>query len=203
MVKSKGEYEPRTYEDELLYSYWQKVGGIVYLEVSIGTRVGSGRWPKGSKVRRIDAVRIPLGKSEKGKVLAPGDYKLKQVQTEFRGKDVEVIEIKRRLNRLVFGQAIAGAEMFQRQYRPRSILPVILYEVPDPAMDWVCRKYGVKTVAPLGKTDIYDTGEEDLEESISEALEERLVGQGVVTWETLAKLEQRIERLEKRGKATS
>lgn len=172
MVKSAIAWQPKTYEDSVLYEYWLKRKGIVYLEVAIGTRTGSGRFPEGSKVRRIDAVRVPAGRREP-QVLAPGDYHLMDIQKAFRGKNVEVIEIKRRLNRPVFGQVIAGTEMFQRQYKPNSIKPVILYEVPDPAMRWVCKQYGVKTVAPLGQkaaTDSYS--ETELEEPIDEALEE-------------------------------
>jgi hypothetical protein len=172
MVQSIGEWVPKTYEDRLLHEYWLKRRGIIYLEVSIGTRTGTGRFPEGSVARRIDAVRIPAGKL-KPQVLAPGDYRLKDIQDAFRGKNVEVIEIKRRLNRPVFGQVIAGTEMFWRQYRPNSIKPVILYEVPDPVMKWVCRQYRVKAVAPLGeKSERVTSSKAEFTEPIDEALDQ-------------------------------
>jgi hypothetical protein len=96
------------------------------------------------------------------RILTRSDYTLKEIQADFRDKDIEIIEAKKRLNRLVFGQAVAGADMFERQYRPWSITPVVVFEIDDPAIAWVCGKHGVKTVCPLGKkTDKVATGKED------------------------------------------
>lgn len=153
---------PSTFEDKLLDAYWKDVGGVFYLEVPVGNRVGDGRWRKGSKVRRIDAVRLPVKDPGESRILTRKSYKLKEIEAAFRDKDVEVIEAKRRLNRVVFGQAVAGADMFEKQYRPWHVLPVVVYEIDDPAMVWVCRKHGVKTVCPLGKkVDTSITGEEE------------------------------------------
>ena len=67
----------------------------------------------------------------------------------FRDKEVEVIEAKKKLNRLLFGQAVAGVDMFERQYPAWIVRPVVIYEIGDPAMEWVCRKHGVQTCQPF------------------------------------------------------
>ena len=52
------EWQPRSLEDRLLYNYWLKYQGRLYLEVPIGGVGSRGNWPEGSKIRRIDAVRV-------------------------------------------------------------------------------------------------------------------------------------------------
>jgi hypothetical protein len=60
------------------------------------------------------------------------------------GKTVELIEAKKSLNRLVIGQIIAGMDMFGRQYQADKIIPVILCQNGDPALEWVCEKRDIK-----------------------------------------------------------
>jgi hypothetical protein len=153
---------PRTFEDKLLFAYWKEVGGVLYLEVPVG-RVGEDDFPTGSKVRRIDAVRLPAEDPEERKIIPSKKHELKDLQAAFRNKhDLEVIEVKKKLNRLVFGQVIAGVDMFEKQYRPFSISPIIVFEIDDPAMEWVCRKHGIETICPLGrKMEIVTKGEEE------------------------------------------
>ena len=51
-----------------------------------------------------------------------------------------MIEVKKKLDRLVIGQVIVGVDMFERQYGVKKIKPVILYQIGDPALEWVCDK---------------------------------------------------------------
>lgn len=55
---------------------------------------------------------------------------------------VEVIEVKSSLNRPVIGQAIAGRDMFERDYEPRTIEPVVVCGSGDPALEWVAGETG-------------------------------------------------------------
>jgi len=48
--------------------------------------------------------------------------------------------VKRKLNRLVIGQAIVGVDMFQHQYTPQHVTLVIVCAEGDPALEWVCEK---------------------------------------------------------------
>ena len=56
---------------------------------------------------------------------------------------VELIEVRNKLNRLVIGQVVAGVGMFERQYKARTIIPVILCVKGDPTLEWVCEKRGI------------------------------------------------------------
>lgn len=133
------DWEPSGVEDELLYAYWRDVGGRVYCEVRVG---GGPNWPAGSKPRMIDAVRLVN--------VEPGDEEIVRFtnrEDEFRTlsaeQAVELIEIKRKLNRLVFGQVVAGSTMFQRHYGVDVDRAVVLCATPDPAMAWVCKQHDV------------------------------------------------------------
>ena len=57
---------------------------------------------------------------------------------------MEVIEVKSSLNRPVIGQAIAGRDLFERDYEPRTIEPVVVCGSGDPALEWVCRRNGIR-----------------------------------------------------------
>lgn len=138
------EFKPITPEDKLLYAYWEETGGRLYLEVPVGSHV-TGLWPKGSKVRRIDGVRVLSRDPQDHEIVPSNAYQLKDLANIFRDAEVEVIEAKDKLNRVVFGQAVAGVDMFERQYDAWIVHPVVIYEIGDPAMGWVCRKHGVRT----------------------------------------------------------
>src|SRR5215217_2653498 len=90
----------RTYEDDLLLKYLQKVGGVIFTEVLVG-RGGPRRWPDGAKPRRIDAVRIVSLAPEKmpsGIITfdkRENAHKFEQVVADAK---VEVIEVKRSLD---------------------------------------------------------------------------------------------------------
>jgi len=138
------EWVPRSAEDRLLYRYWLERGGQLYLEVSIGTSGATCTWPKGTKVRRLDAVRICDAQASRvhcRERVAPAQY-----WELFRNQDIEIIEAKVSLSRYVFGQALTGREMFVQQYQPKSVTTTIVCKTGDPGLEWVCRKYGVQVV---------------------------------------------------------
>jgi hypothetical protein len=58
---------------------------------------------------------------------------------------IELIEAKKKLNRLVIGQAVVGKVMFERQYQ-KPVLPVVLCKINDSAMQWACKQLGVEVV---------------------------------------------------------
>jgi hypothetical protein len=82
----------KLHEDRLLEEYLKEKGGALYTEV----RVGMG----GARPRRIDAVRVSGGEA----AILPFTRKmLPDFQKATRNRKIEVIEIKRRLNRPVIG----------------------------------------------------------------------------------------------------
>lgn len=137
------DWKPRTFEDSLIHKYWQKYNGRIYLEVPIGGNGGRGNWLAGSKIRRIDAVRVPDAAEEEHAILPFKEYTEDDFFSYSQDKTIELIEVKTNLNRLIIGQIIAGIDMFERQYAASRIIPIILCIEGDPALEWVCEKRGI------------------------------------------------------------
>ena len=139
--------EDMTYEDKLIKKYHDKVGGIIFTEVGVGGHGGIHKWPPG-ELRRIDAVRIPTSDHKEIVVFkrrVNGQMFKDLVIEGFEKKEgVEVIEAKRKLNRLVIGQSIVGADLLDLDYQPYSIKQVILCAVGDPLLEMICERRGIK-----------------------------------------------------------
>jgi len=134
-------WTPDTPENKLLASYWNDVGGVIVTEVHIGG-TGPSNWPSGAGSRRLDGLRF---RSEyRDEINTPTAFSQAQLQEIVRDRHVEVIEVKQSLNRPVIGQATAGQDMFERDYDPRTIEPVVVCETGDPALEWVCRRNGIR-----------------------------------------------------------
>lgn len=128
-------------ENELLVGYWNDVGGVIVTEVHIGG-TGPSNWPSGTGKRRLDGLRF---RSEyRDEINTPTAFSQAQLQEIVRDRHVEVIEVKQSLNRPVIGQAIAGRDMFERDYDPRTVEPVVVCGSGDPALEWVCRRNGIR-----------------------------------------------------------
>lgn len=132
-------FTPKTLEDNLIYKYWEKNKGSLFLEVPIGDN--RNIWPKGSKVRKIDAIRVLDSNNEIYR-----SFSLERFQDIIKDKNIELIEAKQNLNRLVFGQIIAGIDMFIKQYKCKDIKGVILCEEGDPALEIICKDRGIKII---------------------------------------------------------
>jgi len=137
-------WKPKTAEDRQLLAYWEEKGGRLYLEVPVGHHSANVGFPEGSRIRHIDAVRVVRKGGRKHEIIPPSKRNRDVLMEAFDGVEVEVIEAKKRLNRFSFGQAVAGADMLEKQYKPWIVTPVIVYEIGDPAMEWVCRKHGIQ-----------------------------------------------------------
>lgn len=138
MTQLRSTWRPRMLEDRLLREYWRARRGLMIVEVPIGGVGSAGRWPAGTERRRIDAVRLRAGAGEEGIFYG----KLGQ-QLHVSSRGIELIEVKRRLNRGGIGQAVAAREMFERQYGARPSRVTIVCEATDPGLAWVCRRMGI------------------------------------------------------------
>ncbi|REJ09095.1 hypothetical protein [Halobacillus trueperi] len=132
---------PKTSEDKLLNKYLEEKGGHLFLEVPIGSNRRNDIWPTGSKVRRFDGVVFPGNTCN--------IYNYKNYQDKFNSLitfnyELEVIEVKNKLNRLVIGQVIAGYDMLKREYAGKSINCRIICSEGDPALEWVCKQRNIK-----------------------------------------------------------
>lgn len=142
--------QERTVEDTLLFHYWQAIGGLIYTEVSIGGRGSERVWPKGAKVRRIDGVRIvPIeGNASPSDIVIfkkanPGEF-----HEIVKGAHTEVIEIKRNLGRNVMGQVMIGADLMEIAYKPAKIDQVILCQISDPLLEFICQRRNIRVWTP-------------------------------------------------------
>ena len=135
-----GTWIPVTFEDRLIAAYAERRGGKFLLEVPIGSmRAG---WPRGSGTRRIDAIGLP--DSQEKTVIPRKELGLTDFTDAITGVDVELIEAKRDLNRLVIGQVVAGFDMLAAEYKPRSVTSVVLCSRGDPALEWVCQQRSIQ-----------------------------------------------------------
>ena len=126
----------RTYEDGLLLEYWQALGGLIFAEVPVG-RDGPKQWPEGAKPRRIDGVRIVPPDSEKTQsdiVAFSRGRDAKRFEELATGAEVEVLEVKRSLDRYVLGQVIIGADLLEMEYAPSKIDQVVICNLDDPVL---------------------------------------------------------------------
>ena len=136
-----------TLEDRLLLAYWKEAGGLLITEVPIGSPSKS-IWPEGSRVRRIDGVRI-LDPGDKGNQIASfQSTDAGRFEEWVKGRQVEVLEAKAKLNRLVLGQVIVGADMFRIEYGASDILSVVVVGIGDPGLELICEHRGIRCWFP-------------------------------------------------------
>lgn len=142
------EWTATSLEDRLLEAYWETVGGRFYTEVPIGWSRGNKKWPAEGEVRYIDAIRLREPYYEEGIV------KFSNHSDEFlhavHEAAVDLIEIKKKLNRPVIGQILAGREMFEADYWIEELRCTALCERNDPTLEWVCDRHeiDVKVATP-------------------------------------------------------
>ena len=134
-------WRPTTPENRLLVGYWKQVGGTMVTEVETGAS-GPSKWPSGSKKRQIDALRV--SSEYRNEINSQTSFSQAQLREIVHDRHVEVIEVKQSLGRPVIGQAIAGRDMFERDYGPRTTEPVVVCGGGDPALEWVCRRNGIR-----------------------------------------------------------
>ncbi len=117
------------------------VGGIIFTEVLAG-KGGVHEWPPGSQPRRITGVRIPTPDHQE---IVPFKKNIngQRFKVLVTGKNVKLIEAKRKLSRLAIGQSIVGTDLLTLGYQPSSIQQVILCEIGDPLLEMFCEKRGI------------------------------------------------------------
>lgn len=107
-------------EDNLLYEYCRKFGGVTFTEVPFGDT----KEPK--KARRIDAVRFRKHTATRRIVKYEREEFERRLSSAARkGEKVEVIEVKGKLNRSVIGQVIVANYWFgdkDQNVRPEKVI---------------------------------------------------------------------------------
>jgi hypothetical protein len=134
-IKSTWKKRPNAiHEDSILELYHSIKDGDIIAEVPVATR-------------SVDGVHLSVGKKD-GRLYCWADLgssshsqRQKFVDT-IQGHNIELIEVKPKLTRRALGQAIAGRDLFEEQYRVVPFRTLILFpkERGDPAIEWVCKK---------------------------------------------------------------
>ncbi|MDO8869519.1 MAG: hypothetical protein Q7V10_02090 [Methanobacteriaceae archaeon] len=156
MAVLRAKWEPATFEEKLIFNYSLNNPGIFFLEVPVGNSA-YGKWPKKSKIRRIDAINIKNSNS-KNEIYSKKLFSYHDFKNRVSNKSVQLIETKKKLNRFVIGQVIAGYDMFEREFNPQDIEMVVLCVEGDRALEWVCKKRNIK----IEKIDITPKEDEEV-----------------------------------------
>jgi hypothetical protein len=130
-------------EDEMLKHYRNIKGGDIIAEVRVATR-------------SLDGVHLSVGQKD-GRLYCWRDLggntisRRQEFLNMIQGHDIELIEVKPELNRRVMGQAIAGRDIFEKQYGVVPFRTLILFpkERGDPAVEWVCKEKRSIGIEPL------------------------------------------------------
>lgn len=127
-------------EDKLLRKYHDENGGKMIMEVAVAWSKGLKNWEGKHSHRAIDGVRIPDAETEEIGFPGNGD----EVLDSIKDSKVELIEVKKKLNRPVIGQVLAGEPMLEADYSPKSIEKVVICQKSDSALEWVCEKKNIR-----------------------------------------------------------
>ena len=129
-------------EAKLINTFGKSQTSCIFLEVSIGSKNIFG---KNSTYRRIDIVVIHGCNSKKPYMF--GEKKeeflrfIKDSKNEF-----EIIEVKKKLNRVVIGQILVGEFMFKKKYNVKKVKKSILYEKGDDALELFCKENKINLI---------------------------------------------------------
>ncbi len=135
-------------EENLLYKYCCKFGGVTFTEVLLKDE------KEPNKARRIDAVRFPRRRDRpKPEIVS---YQEKEFHDRLsraskRKQEAQVIEVKKTLNRSVIGQVIVAKYLLlledkKLQVRPRMV--VICGSSNVKRLNDFCKKYHIRVWNP-------------------------------------------------------
>ena len=124
----------KTFKDKLIEEYWNNHPGTLFMEVEVGD-IGGGR------KRRIDGVLIPGGEKE---VYFRSEFNEKDLLEKVKGKKIEVIEAKRRLNRNVIGQTEVAKFLSEKDFKPAKVKPVVLCSKDHSDLRNYCKFKGIE-----------------------------------------------------------
>ena len=129
-------------EDNITNLFCKSQTSCIFLEVSIGSKKIFG---KNSTDRRIDIVVIHGCNRKKL-------YKFGEEREEFlklikdSKNEIEIIEAKKKLNRVVIGQILVGEFMFKKKYGVKKVKKSVLYHIGDDALELFCQKNEINLI---------------------------------------------------------
>ena len=60
--------------------------------------------------------------------------------------EIEIIEVKKKLNRTVIGQILVGEFMFKKKYNVKKVKKSVLYHVGDDALELFCKENKINLI---------------------------------------------------------
>ncbi len=141
--------DKRTNEDNMLLKYWEKTGGRIYTEVFVG-RGGIQKYARGEKPRRIGGVQIIAPNQTDDIISFYKNKNLHEFQLDLSGEvvKVNVLEMKRSLDRFVLGQVMVGADLLEMEYNLTHVGQIAICEFSDPVLEAVCKNRNIEVWIP-------------------------------------------------------
>ena len=129
-------------ENELIELHCKNLSASIFYEVSIGDKSIFG---KNSTDRRIDIVVIHAGeKSVDCNYCA--DKQLFHELIKKEEIEIEIIEVKRKLNRNVIGQILVADFMFKKKFNVKKVKKSVLYHIGDEALELFCNENHINLI---------------------------------------------------------
>jgi hypothetical protein len=125
-------------ENDLLKLYCSNYSGTSFFEVSVGEA------NKHSNDRRIDIVRIKNDCYKWRKKYS--DHKKYFEEIIKNGHNIEIVEIKTKLNRNVIGQIIVGEYLFKKKFNVKNLKKSILYHHGDELLELFCKDNDINLI---------------------------------------------------------
>jgi hypothetical protein len=92
----------------------------------------------------LDIVRIENGISKCHRQY--GKYK-NDFQDMVKEKyEIELVEAKTKLNRLVIGQILVGEYLFKKKFKVKKVSLAVLYHIGDELLELFCRDKGIRLI---------------------------------------------------------
>ncbi|WP_461256463.1 hypothetical protein [Treponema sp. R80B11-R83G3] len=127
-------------ENDLLRLYCLKHNGTSFTEVSVGNQLIA----KNSTDRRLDIVRIENDANKRQRQY--GKYKKDFQEIVKEGYNIELVEIKTKLNRCVIGQILVGEYLFKKKFNVKKVSLALLYHNGDELLEMFCKDKGIRLI---------------------------------------------------------
>ena len=132
----------RLREVDLINLYCNKQSGYIFHEVSVGDKSIFG---VNSTDRKIDIVIIQV-KNKRAEFNYKEEKELFYNLIKEGQHEIEIIEAKTKLNRIVIGQILVGEFMFKKKFNVKKVRKSILYNKGDDAMELFCKKNQINLI---------------------------------------------------------
>lgn len=155
-----------TLEDRLLKEYWDENPGLLLKEV----KVGGARNER--LARRIDGILI----SQEGKkVYSRNRFDKEKIRSMIDEKSIKIIEVKKKLNRDVIGQAEVASFLIKKEFSPQKVSAVIICGETNQALENYCAYKEIEVYATEGLEKIcnnFNSKKRKYKDKIKELLED-------------------------------